>query len=90
MHRFLLSPNALTSGPGAPAAPGGHEKCEARKGLGASQELRHSPWSPHGPFSALTWFPSCCSPPGTSTKHILDDISTMFDALADQLDAMLD
>ncbi|XP_008829631.1 caskin-2 [Nannospalax galili] len=29
-------------------------------------------------------------PPGTSTKHILDDISTMFDALADQLDAMLD
>lgn len=28
--------------------------------------------------------------PGTSTKHILDDISTMFDALADQLDAMLD
>nr|7ZW4_B Chain B, Caskin-2 [Homo sapiens] len=25
-----------------------------------------------------------------STKHILDDISTMFDALADQLDAMLD
>lgn len=32
----------------------------------------------------------CNSPPGTSTKHILDDISTMFDALADQLDAMLD
>lgn len=31
-----------------------------------------------------------CSPPSTSTKHILDDISTMFDALADQLDAMLD
>lgn len=30
------------------------------------------------------------SPPGTSTKHILDDISTMFDALANQLDAMLD
>lgn len=30
------------------------------------------------------------SPPSTSTKHILDDISTMFDALADQLDAMLD
>ncbi|XP_057571972.1 caskin-2 isoform X2 [Hippopotamus amphibius kiboko] len=29
-------------------------------------------------------------PPGTSTKHILDDISTMFDALANQLDAMLD
>ncbi|XP_046305486.1 caskin-2 isoform X2 [Marmota monax] len=29
-------------------------------------------------------------PPVTSTKHILDDISTMFDALADQLDAMLD
>ncbi|XP_054989251.1 caskin-2 isoform X2 [Sorex araneus] len=29
-------------------------------------------------------------PPGTSTKHILDDISTMFDALAHQLDAMLD
>ncbi|ELW68315.1 Caskin-2 [Tupaia chinensis] len=29
-------------------------------------------------------------PPGASTKHILDDISTMFDALADQLDAMLD
>ncbi|XP_049714862.1 caskin-2 isoform X1 [Elephas maximus indicus] len=29
-------------------------------------------------------------PPGPSTKHILDDISTMFDALADQLDAMLD
>lgn len=29
-------------------------------------------------------------PSGTSTKHILDDISTMFDALADQLDAMLD
>ncbi|XP_007957842.1 caskin-2 [Orycteropus afer afer] len=29
-------------------------------------------------------------PPGLSTKHILDDISTMFDALADQLDAMLD
>lgn len=29
-------------------------------------------------------------PPGNSTKHILDDISTMFDALADQLDAMLD
>lgn len=29
-------------------------------------------------------------PPSTSTKHILDDISTMFDALADQLDAMLD
>lgn len=29
-------------------------------------------------------------PTGTSTKHILDDISTMFDALADQLDAMLD
>ncbi|XP_049633475.1 caskin-2 isoform X1 [Suncus etruscus] len=29
-------------------------------------------------------------PAGTSTKHILDDISTMFDALADQLDAMLD
>ncbi|XP_051851063.1 caskin-2 isoform X2 [Antechinus flavipes] len=29
------------------------------------------------------------SPPGNS-KHILDDISTMFDALADQLDAMLD
>ncbi|XP_062937510.1 caskin-2 [Cynocephalus volans] len=28
--------------------------------------------------------------PSTSTKHILDDISTMFDALADQLDAMLD
>lgn len=28
--------------------------------------------------------------PGASTKHILDDISTMFDALADQLDAMLD
>ncbi|XP_004709350.1 caskin-2 [Echinops telfairi] len=28
--------------------------------------------------------------PGLSTKHILDDISTMFDALADQLDAMLD
>ncbi|XP_012933564.1 caskin-2 isoform X1 [Heterocephalus glaber] len=28
--------------------------------------------------------------PGTCTKHILDDISTMFDALADQLDAMLD
>ncbi|XP_006869641.1 PREDICTED: caskin-2 [Chrysochloris asiatica] len=29
-------------------------------------------------------------PPGLSTKHILDDISTMFDALANQLDAMLD
>ncbi|XP_060058729.1 caskin-2 isoform X2 [Erinaceus europaeus] len=29
-------------------------------------------------------------PPATSTKHILDDISTMFDALADQLEAMLD
>lgn len=29
-------------------------------------------------------------PPDTSTKHILDDISTMFDALADQLEAMLD
>ncbi|XP_006886270.1 PREDICTED: caskin-2 [Elephantulus edwardii] len=29
-------------------------------------------------------------PPGLSTRHILDDISTMFDALADQLDAMLD
>lgn len=29
-------------------------------------------------------------PTATSTKHILDDISTMFDALADQLDAMLD
>ncbi|XP_077019908.1 caskin-2 isoform X2 [Tamandua tetradactyla] len=29
-------------------------------------------------------------PPSTSAKHILDDISTMFDALADQLDAMLD
>ncbi|XP_074080687.1 caskin-2 isoform X1 [Macrotis lagotis] len=29
------------------------------------------------------------SQPGNS-KHILDDISTMFDALADQLDAMLD
>uniref|UniRef100_A0A8C3YHD7 Caskin-2 n=1 Tax=Catagonus wagneri TaxID=51154 RepID=A0A8C3YHD7_9CETA len=29
-------------------------------------------------------------PPGASTKHILDDISTMFDALANQLDAMLD
>lgn len=29
-------------------------------------------------------------PTGPSTKHILDDISTMFDALADQLDAMLD
>lgn len=29
-------------------------------------------------------------PAGTSTKHILDDISTMFDALAHQLDAMLD
>uniref|UniRef100_A0A8I3VXS6 Caskin-2 n=1 Tax=Callithrix jacchus TaxID=9483 RepID=A0A8I3VXS6_CALJA len=28
--------------------------------------------------------------PSASTKHILDDISTMFDALADQLDAMLD
>ncbi|XP_023366839.1 caskin-2 [Otolemur garnettii] len=28
--------------------------------------------------------------PSTCTKHILDDISTMFDALADQLDAMLD
>ncbi|XP_058140704.1 caskin-2 [Dasypus novemcinctus] len=28
--------------------------------------------------------------PGPSAKHILDDISTMFDALADQLDAMLD
>nr|CAI9700453.1 unnamed protein product [Rangifer tarandus platyrhynchus] len=28
--------------------------------------------------------------PGASAKHILDDISTMFDALADQLDAMLD
>lgn len=32
----------------------------------------------------------CHSTPGASTKHILDDISTMFDALADQLDAMLD
>lgn len=32
----------------------------------------------------------CCSAPGASAKHILDDISTMFDALADQLDAMLD
>lgn len=32
----------------------------------------------------------CRSTPGASTKHILDDISTMFDALADQLDAMLD
>ena len=32
----------------------------------------------------------CRSAPGASTKHILDDISTMFDALADQLDAMLD
>lgn len=31
-----------------------------------------------------------CSPTAASTKHILDDISTMFDALADQLDAMLD
>ncbi|XP_037663988.1 caskin-2 isoform X2 [Choloepus didactylus] len=30
------------------------------------------------------------SPPSNSAKHILDDISTMFDALADQLDAMLD
>lgn len=29
-------------------------------------------------------------PTAASTKHILDDISTMFDALADQLDAMLD
>ncbi|XP_061000820.1 caskin-2 isoform X3 [Dama dama] len=28
--------------------------------------------------------------PGASAKHILDDISIMFDALADQLDAMLD
>ncbi|XP_070336075.1 caskin-2 isoform X3 [Odocoileus virginianus] len=28
--------------------------------------------------------------PGASAKHILDDISTMFDALAEQLDAMLD
>lgn len=32
----------------------------------------------------------CRSAPGASAKHILDDISTMFDALADQLDAMLD
>ncbi|XP_003340357.2 caskin-2 isoform X2 [Monodelphis domestica] len=29
-------------------------------------------------------------PPQGNSKHILDDISTMFDALADQLDAMLD
>lgn len=32
----------------------------------------------------------CRSAPGASAKHILDDISIMFDALADQLDAMLD
>ena len=42
-----------------------------------------------GPLADLIQ-PFSCRPPGTSTTHILDDISTMFDALANQLDAMLD
>ena len=42
------------------------------------------------PLARLTWPFPAAAPPGASTKHILDDISTMFDALADQLDAMLD
>lgn len=55
--------------------------------LGVSQECGglQALW----PFSLRLPFPSC-SPTAASTKHILDDISTMFDALADQLDAMLD
>lgn len=44
------------------------------------------------PAASLTPSPSLRSRPGAvhSAKNILEDISNMFDDLADQLDAMLD